>query len=410
LERKNEGLNFFYKIIGLSLLRYMQRHASINYKKTLSKIQEVLQKTNVNLAKIDEDKNCLPIRKLEQMGLYKRKYPIYAAYLAAISSYPMLYKVGDEDDLTASIFAKTASILSIKVLDNTNDTLHDYDQAVQSLIKHEEALVDENSTYNSSNELIAKAENSTYLMARWTYDTLRKYVDDHQYSFRLYKDDIRNYMAGQRYSFYQKMFNRDNPQSISLNEYLAKVTNKGIGSIWFDIDLCVYEKKYGPPTGDHIKLIQHVKRSMEHLHKSTLFYDDASDLRSDIEEKIVNSVVLYGVEQGYCSVEDVEKDPNGLVRKLEKTRALRDIIHLGDLIFSKGIYHLHKAEEFSDGTIDIEALKLNLGILRAFAMRKWIIEQKNLECIKASLRSFYKLEKIFNSIPAHILSYENALI
>lgn len=382
----------------------MQKYPSINYPKILGKIREVLRKVDANLVRVKENPYCLGIRELEQMGLYKKKYPVYATYLAAISSYPILYKVGDDVDLTASIFAKVASILSIKVLDNINDTIHGYEEAVQSLVKHEESLTNGEFTYDHSNDLVEKAENTTYHMARWTYDTLRKYVDDSQHSFALYKNDIHKYMAGQRDSFRQKVFDTYR-HSLSLSEYLMKISEKGIGNIWFDIDLCIFEKKLGGISKYHNKIVQSIKTGVDFVYKSVLLYDDVSDLRDDLQQKIVNSVILYGADQGYCSLDDVEEDRNELIHRLEKANALQDVMHLGDLVFLKGMEHLHKAAEFSDGTIDLGALTFNLKILRLFTMRKWIIENKNLNNIKVSLKYFYDWGKNSSSIPAHILTY-----
>lgn len=408
MRKANEGLNFFYKLGALSLLRHMQKYPSLNYSKVLGKIREVLLKVDARLISVDEIPYCLGIRELEQLGLYKKKYPVYATYLAAISSYPILYRVGADADLTASILAKVASILSIKVLDNINDTIHDYDEAVRSLDKHEESLTRGEFACNHSNDLVGKAENTTYLMARWTYDQLREYVDDSYYSFASYRTDVGRYMIGQKESSRQKVFN-GHIASIGLHEYLTKFLDKNVGNIWFDIDLCVYDRKLGMIDRNHLELIQCIKRSMECLHKATLLYDDVSDLQTDLQEKILNSVVIYGIERGHCSLEHLRRDPGWLVHKLDRARVLRDVLYLGDLFFSRGLEQLHKAKELSDGTIDIDALIFNLKVLRGFSMRKWVIQKKNLQIVMHAVRPFHT-DKLVESIPDHIRAYEEALV
>jgi len=148
---------------------------------------------------------------------------------------------------------------------------------------------------------------------------------------------------------------------------------------------------------------------MEYLHKAILLYDDVSDLQTDLQDKILNSVVIYGMERGHCSLEDTRRDPSWFIHKLERERVLQDVLYLGDLIFSKGVELLHKTAELSDDMIDIAALIFNLRVLKVFTMRKWIIQKKNFQAMMNASRSFHTLEKLVSAIPNHIFVYERTL-
>lgn len=72
----------------------MQKYPSINYGKILNIIRKTIRRIDSNLIEMDKNPYCLPVCELEQLGLYKKKHMVYGAYLSAISSLPILHKIG----------------------------------------------------------------------------------------------------------------------------------------------------------------------------------------------------------------------------------------------------------------------------------------------------------------------------
>jgi hypothetical protein len=411
VRKANEGLNFFYKIAALSLLRHMQKYSSINYGKTVSNIRETLRRIDSNLVKIDKNPYCLPVYELEQLGLYKKKYMVYGAYLSAISSLPILYQVARDRDIISSIFAKTVAVTSIKVIDNINDRFHDFDHAIRSQQKHGQALTCNDFFLNEMNECnlqwIKKAENSTYLMAQWTYNALVSPTSNTSEMFEKFRRDAHNYISGQIQSFYQK-FNKFETTPIDLPKYLESISTKGFGKLWIDIDFCFYEKSVGEISEDDRKAMGLINKSLDFLFKALCIYDDTTDLREDLANDIINSSVILGIDQGKLSLDDLQNGYNALIKLLEERKILFDTVKLGDLCFLKSINRLLEAEKYAK-QMDIQALIYCTRILRLFLLRKMVLEKRNIGSVNELVLSFKGFEKLRSSIPDRILSYDKLL-
>lgn len=408
VRRTNEGLNFFYKIAALSLLRHMQGYPSINYGKTVSKIREALGRIDLNLVEIDKNPYCLPVSELEQIGLYKKKYMVYGAYLSAISSLPILYQVAGDRSIISSIFAKTVTVTSMKVFDNINDRFHGFNHAVRSLQKYRQALTCNDFLLNEMDDCdlqwVKKAENSTYLMARWAYNTLANPTSNTSEMFEKFKQDVHNCISGQAQSFYQKA-DKLEIMPIDLPNYLERISTKGFGKLWIDIDFCFYEKSIGELSEDDRKTVGLINKSLDFLFKALCIYDDTTDLREDLADNIINSAVILGIDQGKLSLGDLQ---NVSVKSLEERKILFDTVKLGDLCFLKSINHLLEAEKYSK-QMDVQALIYCARILRLFLLRKMVLEKRNISSVNELISSFKGFEKLRLSIPDHILSYAKLL-
>ncbi|MFH0848471.1 MAG: hypothetical protein V1857_03090 [archaeon] len=373
----------------------------------MNEIHRTIEYTYVLLSHTDED-TFLSLEDLELIGAYKRKYVPFSAFFATMMSYPVL-RVADENDRTNATLALLAAILSIKVLDNINDDLHTIEEAVESLDFQGRAFLDEEFSYKTERNVIARAENWTYLMARWTYDILYSSADCRSHSFELYKKDMCKYIAGQKESFYQRLEPENQLLPRSLGDYLSSTCEKGIGNIWFDMAFCFYEKNNGLLDHRQSKVASGIKYAMALAYKSFLLYDDVSDLRDDLLHHIVNSAVLYAADHQLLSLDIAFENVDKTVLRLEKTGVLRDVMHLGDLIFLKAMQSLEAVRETYSGSMDIDAILFGLRVLRVFTMRKWILDEKSLDSFSALTRSFYSSDKIMDTIPARLLGYEKFL-
>ncbi len=396
---EGEGLNLFYRLIGEALLLYMQRFKSTRMTELLNAIKETLRVFEWRLSQLSKCTSCLGVSMLERHRLIKKKHYVYGAYLATISSYPVLYWSKATDKILASIFAKTSAITSIKVFDNLNDRWHSKGRAAVSLSKYLEAFTEGDFSFNEEEGFIPKAENSAYSMARWTFDTIKRHVDAASPMFKLYVDDFTRLIKGQVDSLTQKMDN-DGKCELDIRRYLKEINEKSVGCTWLDIDFCFYERALGG-LNDEEEAVNHARAAMDHIFKACNLYDDVADLSEDSRNGITNSVGLLAVDQGYCSMEELltSEEP---VKKLKRSQAVKDTVLLADLILLKGLDHLHKAKIASDH-IDVDAMIFGTRILRAFSIRKWVLRDRDTLSLGTALRSFQKFESYH--IPERIVQY-----
>jgi hypothetical protein len=219
-------------------------------------------------------------------------------------------------------------------------------------------------------------------------------------------------IGGQLSSLKQKIEENDVPPSkkLTIEDYLKMTVEKGIGTLWGNIDLCFYEndREY---IDDKEKVgIDILKNGIDYVFKSTLIYDDVSDLIPDLNEDIVNIVVILGVERGLCDIDDIKKlDQKALVKKLRKSKVIEDSIRLADVVFLRGVDQLQKAKTYSMDWIDIDALLFTASLLRMFNLRKWVLETKDFRSINLFLKSFEEFENLKEGIPDYIFAYEKYL-
>jgi hypothetical protein len=219
--------------------------------------------------------------------------------------------------------------------------------------------------------------------------------------FKIYKQDVHTFVDGQVDSLRQRI---DYPREININlkRYLKNVVEKSWGKIWLDYDICFYEGSEGELDQWGRKAVEHIRIGSDYLFKSCLMYDDISDLREDINQGIINSVILLGIEDGACS----EDDLNGteMAKKIEKNEVMGKAIQMADLFFVKGVEEIKKAKAYTE-RIDTNALIFNARLIRVFALRKWALKM-NTEGISACLRSFDTIEGLKARISDRILEFE----
>ncbi len=399
LLKRKEGLNLFYKIAGLVALSYMKRYLSID-KRTSFEIEKAVMYFKRKLQEMSKNPLYLNVEKLEKLKFLKEKHYIYGSYLASISSFPILYSFGGLDCIR-SIFAKTAFSVSTKMLDNANDQWHSVDDAITSLGIYDRALTEGDFELNDcdKHEIVRRAENSAITVASWAYQILSCHAMDTHF-FEVYKQDIHKLIDGQIDSLKQRS-NPGQAVNIKMADYLKNISEKSIGNAWFDYDLCFYEKNVGGLDQRMRKAIEYLYSGTEYIFKSTLVYDDISDLEEDLNSQIINSVILLTFEQGICSVNDLMD--RKMMDKIMNSSVIEDAISLADLLFLNGVEKIARAREYVD-QIDTDALIFNARILRIFNLRKWVLHKRSVKSLLTFLNSLNDFKKLKASIPDHIFA------
>jgi len=355
-----EGLDQLHKIAGLALLRYASGSGT-NYKRLYGIINaasshfENLMKTMLNepwLATYDE---------MLKASIMKRKYITYSAYMATLSSYPLLERVATFREIVSTILAKMTLITSIKTLDNINDSLHSREEAVESLDRQFEAINKGFFTPLTERSLKARAENSALLLSSLIHSWLNSKVPGAVRTREIFLEDLRRYIGGQKLSFDQQ--SREHRRSLNIFTYLKNVNEKGIGRIWVGLDLCMLEEKVH---GLDDSIIKSLRESFDYLFKSCNIYDDVADLDVDMAGGIWNSVVYLGIERGKLVAD------GGF--SFEKS-LLRDTVRLGDLHYLKAVDAARRVGGVLGFNV-VGLLKCYM-VLRYFVMRKWFFRAKN---------------------------------
>ena len=407
---KREELNLLTNLWMYTILRYMdKKYDSINFKRITKTIQKIVKTFESKLKELDNNKYCLSTKALLKHKLLKEKYYVFGAFLAAISSYPILYKVADEEDIFFSIFSKTSKMTGIKVLDNINDNFHNHEEAVKSQLSFQQALTQGYIRINYEEPLswIRKAENSTYFMALWSYETVTSVCGKNN-MFLIFIEDVDEYIDGQIRSFFQK--NDKYPSSnMNLKEYIQKVTTKCPGKPWVDIDLCFYEKYLKKIPPNEMLSIKMITKSIDLLFRSLLFYDDVTDLNEDIKSNIVNSVVMLGLDLEKILIDDIFTSREYLPEKLNKLGIIKDAIHMGNIVYLNAVKQLLKAKIFTR-YIDVDALIFNARVLRMFLLRKLLGTSKWFKGLSLLIQSLSPFEKLEKEIPSYLRHYEKLII
>jgi hypothetical protein len=302
----------------------------------------------------------------------KRKHYVYAAYLAVVSSLPILKGNVPFQEILKAIIAKIAEIISIKTLDNINDKLHTHKQATDSLVTQLKAFTSKSFQLQDREDEIGRAENSTYQVAYLTNQLVSKATNRRGPAFQFYLEDIERYIKGQKFSFKQKI--QEN-KIINFREFLSNANEKAVGRIWLAVDFCFLNSHWYLDAED-FKVIDLIKKSTELIFKGCNVYDDIADLEEDLKNQILNSVVLLALDTGLCERSDLEQDPIILKSKLERVGAITSALRLGDLMFIKGLEKLEHAKYYTS-RIDVEGLKFGTYVLRLFSIRKWLLRQLN---------------------------------
>ena len=355
-----EGLDHLHKIAGLAFLRYASGSRS-NYRRLYGVIEAASHYFENLMREMLNEPWLASYEEMLQARIMKRKYITYSAYMATLSSYPLLARVAGLREIVSTILAKMTLITGIKTLDNLNDSLHSREEAVKSLERQFEAMTKGVFTPLGDDSLKARAENSALLLSSLIHRWLSSRVPGAHRMRRVFLDDLRRYIEGQKLSFNQQ--SREHRKSLNIFTYLGNVNEKGIGRIWVGLDLCMLEQKV---QGLDDSIIQGLRESFDYLFKSCNIYDDVADLDVDMAAGIWNSVVYLGIDRGKLRVD------GGF--SLERS-LLRDTVRLGDLHYLRAVDAARRV-----GCIlgfDVSGLLKCYMVLRYFVMRKWFFRAKN---------------------------------
>lgn len=330
---------------------------------------------------------CLEYDLLLENRYMKEKHWIYAIFMAAEESLPLLYKECTREEILQSILAKASLGASSKLLDNLNDEIHTIEEAYNSLENYLSAL--KTGTFEKKCQSpVERAESSACEMASWLY----QYLDCDAEAFSLYINDCTKLVEGQIHSLEHKRTGWP-----SLAEYVESIAEKSIGDVWIDCDLCQFDFLD--------EQLMNLKKSNEYIFKSSLVYDDVQDIYEDIQTKSVNSAVLLGFEQGIISPDDLtEMDTSEVVVLLEKAGILKDIIHLADALFLKGVVIL---KQVNSSYIDMKGLLQSFRLVRLFNLRKLLARNKDFWTLKQALASFSDFQYLQDQIPLRMLQLVN---
>ena len=379
----------------------MDKYESFNFYAALRQTKNVLD----YFKKMLENKLNSPIfadyDSLKKTVLLKDKHYYYGGYLAALSSYPILYKINDKMIFDAML-AKTASITSIKILDNIDDRHYNKSDSVDSQLRHLHAFTYKHFEMPLARDFYDRAENSCYEIARWTYKIASKELPESSPTWKIYLEDFQRYIDGQIKSMNAKKdLNEERP---TIKDYIQKINEKSVGRIWIDIDFCLLEQSLGRLTDEELYVIQNVRKAVDYLFKGCNIYDDVADLEEDLSMDIMNSVVLLGLDRGHIDDSDLYMDKKKLYIKLKESGAIGETVQLGDVLFIEGIKPLEKTEKIS-GLVDLSALIQNAKILRVFAIRKWMFHEKNASSLFNTMKSFSNLK--YFRIPESVMKYQS---
>jgi len=411
IERRGiaEGLNPLYWLGGTLWLLLSRSYPSLRLRRSLPLLKRGLSIFEDQLNNDLKNPYCMRYPALIRRGYLKKKHWVYACYMAVMSSLPLLHKVCDRGVILEAVLGKTAIGTSTKLLDNLNDTFHTADRAIEALEEFKKAMMQPDyilPLYHGHIPKIAQAENSSFIIGNWVPRILVRCLQSEMY--RTYVRDVEKLIEGQIESIRHKA--SGGVSSRSVRDYLASISEKSIGDVWLDVDLCFLEYGVEHLDKETFEAVLRLKAGYSLIFKSTLIYDDVQDLAVDLDDEAVNIAVLLGLEEGCITPQDVVNLPvKDIVGRLELSGVVSDTIHLADMVFLKGIRELEQASEYRGDIIDWGGLILNLRFVRLFNLRKILVRKRNIDALKlftSSLRDFKKLE---SAIPDHIYRFERSI-
>ncbi|MCP8304891.1 MAG: hypothetical protein H3Z50_05430 [archaeon] len=358
---------------------------------------------------LSDDPECLDYPSIIDYGYMKEKHWVYAAYMATITSLPLLYKVCNVQEILKAIFAKTSFGANIKLLDNLNDETHDVSQAVDSLWNWLSAHT--KGEYINRNKaqdpIVTMAENSAFKMETWVFEAVSSCRLCTSEMHRAYLDDAIKWVKGQADSLKHKADRKGKLPSI--RDYISYISEKSIGDLWMDIDLCFFESGL-KGFKDLFRAIKPLKIGNSLVFKSSLVYDDVQDIYEDLRTNSINSAVILALERGVISQGDLEdKSPHEIVKRLGEEQILMDTIRLADMVFLKGVEMVDTIDGL-DKTLDRQGLIQGFRFVRLFNLRKLLIRNKDYETMKLFSSSLGNFEKIKRTIPDDIMKLQRYLV
>ena len=92
-----EGLNPLYKFSGLALLTYADKYHSMRVRKTAPALMRSINLFQALASRTLRKTECLSLDELIANRILKRKHYNYGAYLAVVSSFPILSQVSQTE-------------------------------------------------------------------------------------------------------------------------------------------------------------------------------------------------------------------------------------------------------------------------------------------------------------------------
>jgi len=260
----------------------------------------------------------------------------------------------------------------------------------------------------AQDEIVTKAENSAFEMEAWVFNTVSSCQLCASDMYKDYLNDAIKWVKGQADSLMHKADRKGRLPSI--REYINYISEKSIGDLWIDIDLCFLESKLEDFKEDQLSAIKLLKTGYSIVFKSSLVYDDVQDIYEDLSTNSVNSAVILALEEGVISERDLkEKSPDEIIKRMKEEGILMKTIRLADMVFLKGIEIINSIGSRLDEIIDKKGLIQGFRFLRLFNLRKLLVRKKNYETIKLFFSSLEDFERMKMDIPNDIMALQRYL-
>lgn len=346
---------------AVGLLRFLQLVSFKSFSKSIIKdiavLSHLVRSETSGLGSND-------YKQMKKIGVFKDKYFTYSAFFSGISSYPILYNVASHNDLLNSMKAKSYFIISAKSMDNINDRYQDLGGAEKSLYRYLKALRDGEVCLNEEDNVLAKSENVSLLLAQKTRNLL---LDLEASMLDRFKVHVNELIEGQILSIKQ---NSSNSGTLTIKKYFEKVLEKNIGKVWFDLDRCFYEKNRGTRDMDELRGLDALGQGFDILFKAYGVYDDVADLEQDLKDGAANIVLIYGKEKAELKRVAGKSDSEIILQRIVDCGAAQDVIGVGDILYKKGLLCVEEARDYLP-LVDFDALLYSAKVLREFSLRKF---------------------------------------
>ncbi|MBU7013854.1 MAG: hypothetical protein HXS52_07390 [Theionarchaea archaeon] len=379
---ERETFSMMVRIIWMLL---SHKHASLRFRRISPLVKKALNEYEEKMNSLAKSPHCLGSTALMKHGLLKERYWRAGILMAAATSLPVLYETVTEEELVQAVCAKASVSTSAKLLDNLNDMVHTYAQAVHSLSGYESALA-RGSYHPDGTSDVARAESSAHEIASWVH-TIMMTVCGNPPCAR----DIELLISGQIASIQHKR--GDYP---SMQTYLSQVCERSIGNMWIDVDLTFLPQDKSSS----------LKKGNDYIFKSYLLYDDIQDIREDIRTNSVNSALIMGMERGLLRGEEiVPEKTEDIIRNLDEAGIFWDILSLGDLIFLEGLETVSQC----GSSIDRKGLAASLGLIRMFNLRRTLKRERSIPVLGEFLAGRRRLVQVRETVPDRIQDLANCV-
>lgn len=401
-----EGLNPAYKVGALAWLLLSHKHDSLRLDETTCELATCTKLYRSFLDGLATKPNALGYEDLLKTRYLKKKHWVYAIYMAVLGTLPVLYKICTRREMTHAILGKTSIGTGTKLLDNLNDEIQTIPQAVGSLGRLAGALTHATYDINPDSSVVARAENAGLEVAHWAYQMVRK--SNARNLIQTYVADAHGLIQGQMNSITHKAISKMEPTVI---DYLRSISEKSIGDVWIDVDLCYLEGRLGSLDARLAQAIELLKRGNDLVFKSSLVYDDVQDIYKDLKTNSINSAVLFALERQIIQrteLQDSSKIPD-VVHKLVRSSTLSETVKLADLLFLEGIRCIEEAAARETDLVDWDGLIQGYRFVRLFNLRKLLIKNRDWATAKLFASSLGSFESLRESIPDSIMELEKFL-